>query len=265
MRISRRNDYRRDTMAGPLLPPDEQGDFLITASARQLAAADSDSWSWITSAARPGPHRSLPGSTAGFPRAAAWPVGRDRGLRPVAAVRASARAILQRWGITERGDDIVLVLSELLANALLHAARVPAAGASRPACSSPPPAPASCAPSPTPARTCPRRARPARAASRAGGCTSSRSSASSADTCPARPGRSPGRCSAMPPACRAGHASPARPAAAGPSPTRRCSPGSCTGSAHGDRTAGGARGCQPGPRPRGESDWPRATLTYPPA
>jgi hypothetical protein len=36
-------------------------------------------------------------------------------------VRASARAMLQRSGIIERGDDIVLVLSELLANALLHA------------------------------------------------------------------------------------------------------------------------------------------------
>jgi hypothetical protein len=37
---------------GPLLPPDEQGDFLMTTSARQLAAPDSDSWSWITAAAR---------------------------------------------------------------------------------------------------------------------------------------------------------------------------------------------------------------------
>jgi anti-sigma regulatory factor (Ser/Thr protein kinase) len=119
--ISLRNEYRWDTMAGPLLPPDEQGDFLITTSARQLAAPDSDSWSWITSPARHGPHRSLSGGTAGFPRSAAWPVARDRGLRPVAAVRASARATLQHWGITERGDDIVLVLSELLANALLHA------------------------------------------------------------------------------------------------------------------------------------------------
>jgi anti-sigma regulatory factor (Ser/Thr protein kinase) len=108
-------------MTGPLLTPDEQGDFLMTTSARQLAAPDSASWSWITSAARSVPHLGLPGSPAGFPRGAAWPVTRDRGLRSVAAVRASARATLQRWGITERGDDIVLVLSELLANALLHA------------------------------------------------------------------------------------------------------------------------------------------------
>jgi anti-sigma regulatory factor (Ser/Thr protein kinase) len=48
---------------------------------------------------------------------------RAPGRRPrsAATVRASARATLQRWGITEHGDDIVLVLSELLANALLHA------------------------------------------------------------------------------------------------------------------------------------------------
>jgi anti-sigma regulatory factor (Ser/Thr protein kinase) len=108
-------------MTGPLLPPDEPGDFLMTTSARQLAAPDSDSWSWITTAARSVPQPGLPGSPAGFPRAATWPVTRDRGLRPVTAVRASARATLQRWGIIERGDDIVLVLSELLANALLHA------------------------------------------------------------------------------------------------------------------------------------------------
>jgi anti-sigma regulatory factor (Ser/Thr protein kinase) len=121
LRISWQDKYRWDTMAGPLLPPDEQADFLMTTGVRQLSAADRASWSWITSAARPVPHPALPGSSAGFPRAAAWPVGRDRGLRSAAAVRASARATLQRWGITERGDDIVLVLSELLANALLHA------------------------------------------------------------------------------------------------------------------------------------------------
>jgi anti-sigma regulatory factor (Ser/Thr protein kinase) len=93
----------------------------MTTSARQLAEPDSGSWSWITSAARPVPHPGLSGSTDGFPRAASWPVARGSDLRPVAVVRASARATLQRWGITERGDDIVLVLSELLANALLHA------------------------------------------------------------------------------------------------------------------------------------------------
>lgn len=93
----------------------------MTTSARQLAAPDSASWSWITSAARPIPHPGLPGSPAGFPRTATWPVAGDCGLRSVAVVRASARATLARWEITERSDDIVLVLSELLANALLHA------------------------------------------------------------------------------------------------------------------------------------------------
>jgi len=82
---------------------------------------DEDDWSWINSTARVTPPQGLPGSAVGFPRAATWPVTRDQGLGSVSAVRASARAVLQRWGITERGDDIVLVLSELLANALLHA------------------------------------------------------------------------------------------------------------------------------------------------
>jgi anti-sigma regulatory factor (Ser/Thr protein kinase) len=108
-------------------------------SVRQLSEPDSAGWSWITSAARSVPHSGLPGSAAGFPRAATWPVARDRGPRSVAAVRSSARATLQRWGITERGDDIVLVLSELLANALLHARPGPgrwgvAAGLLQPGC-----------------------------------------------------------------------------------------------------------------------------------
>jgi Histidine kinase-like ATPase domain len=93
----------------------------MTTSARQLSEPDSASWSWITSAARPVPRPGLSGSTPGFPRTATWPVARDCGLRPVAAVRAAARATLQRWEVADRGDDIVLVLSELLANALLHA------------------------------------------------------------------------------------------------------------------------------------------------
>jgi Histidine kinase-like ATPase domain len=90
-------------------------------SARQLPEPDSASWSWITAAARAARSPGSPASPAGFPRTATWPVAHEGGLRPVAGVRASARAMLQRWGITERGDDIVLVLSELLANALLHA------------------------------------------------------------------------------------------------------------------------------------------------
>jgi anti-sigma regulatory factor (Ser/Thr protein kinase) len=90
-------------------------------SARQLTAPDSASWSWITSAPCPAPPPGLPGSTPGFPRTASWSVAGDCGLRSVAVVRAAARATLRHWGITESGDDIVLVLSELLANALLHA------------------------------------------------------------------------------------------------------------------------------------------------
>jgi len=89
-------------------------------------------WSWLTSAAgeaRPGlPGRPPPGSgehetggfLSGFPRAAARSLPRDEGTAAGAA-RAFALATLRPWDITgECRDDIILVLSEMTANALRH-------------------------------------------------------------------------------------------------------------------------------------------------
>jgi anti-sigma regulatory factor (Ser/Thr protein kinase) len=50
--------------------------------------------------------------------------------RSVGAAREFCLATLARWGLTERADDIAVVLSELLTNALRHG--VPAARGTRP-------------------------------------------------------------------------------------------------------------------------------------
>ncbi|HUZ23841.1 MAG TPA: hypothetical protein VMV07_08745, partial [Streptosporangiaceae bacterium] len=67
--------------------------------------------------------RGLPGQSC-FPRVATRAPGSDLGS--VAAARGFARCTLQRWGLAGRCDDITLVLSELLANALRHTVPRPA-------------------------------------------------------------------------------------------------------------------------------------------
>jgi anti-sigma regulatory factor (Ser/Thr protein kinase) len=64
-----------------------------------------------------------PARLAGFPRIATRTPGRD--LSAVRAARSFTRATLQRWEIADRCDDITLVVSELLTNALEHAAPRP--------------------------------------------------------------------------------------------------------------------------------------------
>jgi anti-sigma regulatory factor (Ser/Thr protein kinase) len=89
-------------------------------SARPLiGATDGATWPWLTSpagltAAAPPP---------GFPRIATRTPAADLGA--VRAVRSFTRATLQRWEIADRCDDITLVVSELLTNALEHAAPRP--------------------------------------------------------------------------------------------------------------------------------------------
>jgi anti-sigma regulatory factor (Ser/Thr protein kinase) len=92
------------------------------ARARWLAQPpDSLSWSWLTSRAAPpadGPERREPGL---YPRAAVRVLAPAEGLASVGAARAFARTTLQCWDVPgRRSDDIVLVLSEMLANALRH-------------------------------------------------------------------------------------------------------------------------------------------------
>jgi len=52
------------------------------------------------------------------------------GPRSVRVAREFALATLQRWGVAERSEDIAIVISELLTNALRHA--LPASGDTRP-------------------------------------------------------------------------------------------------------------------------------------
>jgi hypothetical protein len=55
----------------------------------------------------------------GSPRVATRTTGLDAGA--LRAARAFTAATLHRWGVEERSDDIVVVVSELLTNALRHA------------------------------------------------------------------------------------------------------------------------------------------------
>jgi anti-sigma regulatory factor (Ser/Thr protein kinase) len=78
------------------------------------------SGSFLTEAADDASASRPPPGPAGFPRVATCLPARD--LTAVRAVRDFARATLRYWEVTDRSDDITLVLSELVTNALQHAA-----------------------------------------------------------------------------------------------------------------------------------------------
>jgi hypothetical protein len=80
------------------------------------------SGSWLSS---PDPASTSPGT---LPRVATRTLGPDTGS--VRAARDFTIVTLQRWGIAERSQDIAIVVSELLTNALRHA--VPGSGDSAP-------------------------------------------------------------------------------------------------------------------------------------
>ena len=67
---------------------------------------------------------SMPVRWACFPEIAAPASGMDADR--IRAARYFTLSTLQRWGVTERCEDVVVVVSELLTNALRHA--LPAAG-----------------------------------------------------------------------------------------------------------------------------------------
>src|SRR5258708_14968586 len=77
-----------------------------------------------------------PGPRAGMcrPKVATRTPGTDAGS--VRAARDFTIATLQRWGVTDRREDIATVVSELLTNALPHA--LPGPGAPPPRCPPPP-------------------------------------------------------------------------------------------------------------------------------
>jgi len=81
------------------------------APAVEMAALASGSWPLSP---EPGP-----GSPACFPRVATRTPGVD--ARSVRAAREFTGATVQRWGVAQRCEDISIVVSELLTNALRHA------------------------------------------------------------------------------------------------------------------------------------------------
>lgn len=99
-------------------------------STRTLAPApeSSVSWPWLTLAAEMAATRYVlpparvargPARYGYFPRVATRTPGSD--LASVPAARDFVRSTLRRWNAEGRSDDITLVVSELLANALRHA------------------------------------------------------------------------------------------------------------------------------------------------
>jgi hypothetical protein len=101
---------------------------MMTAHSLAQAPESGNHWPWLTAAAEMavracpalpplGPRGPMGASC--FPRVATRTPGRD--LAAVAAARRYTRSTLQRWGLACRCDDITLVVSELLANALRHA------------------------------------------------------------------------------------------------------------------------------------------------
>lgn len=88
------------------------------------SAASSVGWRWLTAAAEMADLASADwlaaGSTVpGRPRVATRTPGTD--ARSVRMSRDFTVATLRRWGVAERREDIAVVVSELLTNALRHA------------------------------------------------------------------------------------------------------------------------------------------------
>jgi anti-sigma regulatory factor (Ser/Thr protein kinase) len=106
------------------------------AADRGPSLADSTGWRWLMLAAQ------MAGLAGGNGWASPEPaIGPDRlpriatrtpgqGTGSVRAAREFTLATLRRWGAAERSEDIAIVVSELLTNALRHA--LPALGAARP-------------------------------------------------------------------------------------------------------------------------------------
>src|SRR6266496_6511148 len=111
----------------------------MTAHPRGLAgsAASGIGWHWLTSAVEMAALASGNWPLAPGPASQRWTrvarvATRTPGAdaRSVRAARDFTIATLQRWGTAQRCDDIAMVVSELLTNALRHA--LPACGQPRP-------------------------------------------------------------------------------------------------------------------------------------
>jgi hypothetical protein len=95
--------------------------------AAEMAAVASGSSTLSPAVPVPSATPAAPGWTA-FPRVAM----RTPGIEPgsVSAARRFTTLTMTRWGLAERGDDVAIVVSELLSNALRHGLPPPAEGRS---------------------------------------------------------------------------------------------------------------------------------------
>jgi hypothetical protein len=108
----------------------------VTAAPASLAGGTGQAanWYWLTSAAEMAAEASGVWALAGDPAAQRWP-GYPRvatrtpgaGADSVRVARDFTAATLRRWGIGERCDDVVVVVSELLTNALRYTVPCPGA------------------------------------------------------------------------------------------------------------------------------------------
>ncbi len=101
---------------------------LIRAADAASSAASSSGFRWLRSAMEtaalvsgnwPLTPDPAPWQWTCFPRVAIRTPGAD--ARSVPAARDFATATVQRWGVAERSNDVAVVVSELLTNALCHA------------------------------------------------------------------------------------------------------------------------------------------------
>ncbi len=88
------------------------------------STADRTDWHWLTSALEQGGNGSLmtdpvPLSRACGPRVASRTPAAD--AISVRETRDFTMATLRQWGISDRAEDIVIVVSELITNAIRHA------------------------------------------------------------------------------------------------------------------------------------------------
>jgi hypothetical protein len=117
----------RDRMAMTALPLGTMGNaargmgHAWLAPVLEIAAVASGNWPL-----RPEPG---PGGWTCFPRVAARSLGGQ--ARPVRAARDFAVVTVRRWGAAERAEDVAIVVSELVTNALQHGR--PASGPAQPA------------------------------------------------------------------------------------------------------------------------------------
>jgi hypothetical protein len=105
-------------------------------TAQTVSPAGNAGWHWLMPAAEmaalanmggaPGPD-AMPVRWACFPEIATPASGVDASR--IRAARDFTISTLQRWGVAERREDVAVVVSELLTNALRHA--VPASGHAR--------------------------------------------------------------------------------------------------------------------------------------